>query len=86
MHNIFTERAWTEYLMWQNEDKKTLKKINSLLLDINRNGIKSRIGKAELLKSRRGYSKRIDEKNRLVYDFDSKGNVIIISCKGHYSE
>ena len=31
MHNIFTERAWTEYLMWQNEDKKTLKKINYLL-------------------------------------------------------
>ena len=86
MHNIFTERAWTEYLMWQNEDKKTLKKINSLLLDINRNGINSRIGKAEVLRSRRGYSKRIDEKNRLVYDFDSKGNVIIISCKGHYSE
>lgn len=84
MNSIFTEKAWAEYLEWQTEDKKTLKRINALLADIQRNGVNSRMGKAEILKNRKGYSKRIDEKNRLVYDFDSNGNVIIISCKGHY--
>lgn len=86
MNSIFTEKAWSEYLSWQNEDKKTLKKINTLLADIQRNGIDSRIGKAEILKNRKGYSKRIDNKNRLVYDFNEKGDVLIISCKGHYKD
>lgn len=86
MNNIFTEKAWSEYLSWQNEDKKTLKRINALLTDIGRNGVNSRLGKAEILKGRKGYSKRIDDKNRLIYDFNEKGDVIIISCKGHYKE
>ena len=86
MNSIFTEKAWSDYLSWQNEDKKTLKKINKLLADIQRNGINSRIGKAGILKNRQGYSKRIDEKNRLVYDFDDKGDVVVISCKGHYKD
>ena len=67
MNSIFTERAWSEYLSWQTEDKKTLKRINMLLADIQRNGINSRIGKSEILKNRQGYSKRIDNKNRLIY-------------------
>ena len=82
MNSIFTERAWNDYLNWQKEDKKILKKINILLADIQRNGINSRLGKGEILKSIQGYSKRIDEKNRLVYTFN--GDVVIISCKGHY--
>ena len=86
MNSIFTEKAWHEYLSWQNEDKKTLKKINILLADIQRNGKDSRLGKAEILKNRQGYSKRIDEKNRLIYDFSKDNDVIIISCKGHYKE
>ncbi len=84
MNSIFTEKAWSEYLAWQNEDKKTLKKINSLLADIRRNGIDSRLGKSEVLKGRKGYSKRIDDKNRLIYNFNENGDVEIISCKGHY--
>ena len=84
MNSIFTEKAWAEYLAWQNEDKRTLKKINSLLADIRRNGIDSRLGKAEVLKGRKGYSKRIDDKNRLIYNFNENGDVEIISCKGHY--
>lgn len=84
MNSIFTEKAWAEYLAWQNEDKKTLKKINSLLADIRRNGIDSRLGKTEVLKGRKGYSKRIDDKNRLIYNFNENGDVEIISCKGHY--
>ena len=86
MNSIFTERAWSDYLSWQNEDKKTLKRINMLLADIQRNGVNSRIGKGEILKNRQGYSKRIDNKNRLVYDFNSNGDVVVISCKGHYKE
>lgn len=84
MNSIFTEKAWSEYLSWQAEDKKTLKRINMLLADIQRNGFNSRIGKSEILKNRQGYSKRIDEKNRLVYDFNNNGDVVVISCKGHY--
>ncbi len=86
MNSIFTEKAWSDYLSWQNEDKKTLKRINMLLADIQRNGVNSRIGKGEILKNRQGYSKRIDSKNRLVYDFNSSGDVVVISCKGHYKE
>ncbi len=84
MNSIFTERSWKEYLSWQNEDKKTLKKINMLLADIQRNGKDSRVGKAEILKNREGYSKRIDKANRLVYTFNSDGDVVVLSCKGHY--
>ncbi len=86
MNSIFTEKAWSDYLSWQNQDKKTLKKINTLLIDIQRNGSGSRLGKAEILKNRKGYSKRIDNKNRLIYDFNANGDVIVISCKGHYEE
>ena len=86
MNSIFTERAWNDYLSWQNEDKKTLKRINMLLADIQRNGQNSRLGKSEILKNRQGYSKRIDAKNRLVYDFNNNGDVVVISCKGHYKE
>lgn len=86
MNSIFTERAWSEYLFWQSEDKKTLKKINTLLTDIQRNGTNSRIGKGEILKNKESYSKRIDNKNRLVYTFNNSGDVVVISCKGHYKE
>lgn len=86
MNSIFTERAWSEYLSWQTEDKKTLKRINMLLADIQINGINSRIGKSEILKNRQGYSKIIDNKNRLIYDFNNNGDVIVISCKGHYND
>ena len=49
MNNIFTEKGWEDYLSFQ-DDKKTLKKINSLLKDIQRNGPNSRLGKGEILK------------------------------------
>ena len=86
MNSIFTERGWKDYLSWQNEDKKTLKRINMLLSDIQRNGVDSRVGKAEILKNREGYSKRIDKANRLVYTFNSNGDVVVLSCKGHYQD
>ena len=71
-------------MYWQTEDKKTLKKINKLIKDIERNGTKG-IGKAEPLKYRKGYSRRIDEQNRLIFEIEN-GELHIISCKGHYED
>lgn len=78
--------SWEHYLYWQTQDKKTLRKINALLADIKRNGVMQGIGKPEPLKHRSGYSRRIDETNRLVYDIDEMQNIKIISCKGHYED
>lgn len=64
----FTETAFSQYLYWQTQDKRTLKKINQLLQSIDRDGALGGIGKPELLKHLGGdYSRRIDEQNRLVY-------------------
>ena len=81
---IFTEKAWEEYLDWQNQDKKVLKRINLLLKDILRNGVNG-LGKSEPLKYDKSgfFSRRIDEVNRLV--FQKIGDDInVIQCKGHY--
>ncbi len=82
----FDSKGWGDYLYWQTQDRKTLKKINSLLEDIKRNGALQGIGKPELLRyDKTGlYSRRIDEANRLVYGIDEAQNIKIISCKGHY--
>ncbi len=82
----FTDKGFSDYAYWQSKDRKTLKKINSLMEDIKRNGAMQGIGKPESLKHRSGYSRRIDEKNRLIYDVDELQNIKIISCKGHYDE
>jgi toxin YoeB len=83
MGNNFTDEAWQQYDSWI-DDKRVLKKINSLLKDIQRNG-NTGIGKPEPLKGNlSGYwSRRIDEYNRLVYKVEGD-DTIIISCKGHY--
>ena len=81
---IFSERAWDEYLFWQTQDKKTLKRINRLLKDIERNS-NDGIGKTEPLKYRKGWSKRIDDVNRIVYDIQ-EDIVEILQCKGHYDD
>ena len=81
----FTKEAFSQYMYWQTQDKKTLKKINDLLEDIRRNGALQGIGKPESLQSHPGYSRRIDKENRLVYVIDELQNIKIISCKGHYN-
>jgi len=81
----FAERAWEEYLLWQNSDKKTLKRVNLLLKDIARNG-NDGIGKPEPLRHRDGWSRRIDDVNRLVYQLKDDGSVEILQCKGHYDD
>lgn len=87
MNNIsFSPIAWDEYLYWQTQDKKTLKKINQLLQDIQRDSF-SGLGQPEPLKYRDNcWSRRIDDKNRLVYSIDNNKDVLIMSCKGHYED
>ena len=87
MNNFtFTDKGFADYVYWQFQDKKTIKRINNLLDDIKRNGVMQGIGKPEPLKHRPGYSRRIDDANRLVYDIDELQNIKIISCKGHYDD
>lgn len=86
MSKFWSDKAWDDYLYWQTQDKKTLLKINKLIKDIERNGISEGIGKPEPLKYREGWSRRIDEKNRLVYDIDKDGNILIAACRGHYED
>jgi toxin YoeB len=82
---IFAESAWEEYLYWQTNDNKTLKRIHLLLKDIVRNG-NDGIGKPEPLRHRNAWSRRIDNVNRLVYQLNSDGSVEILQCKGHYDD
>ena len=82
----FTDKGFADYIYWQSQDKRTLKKINGLLEDIKRNGVMQGTGKPEPLKYRPGYSRRIDDQNRLVYDIDELQNIKIISCRGHYED
>ena len=84
MRKIWSDEAWEDYLYWQKQDKKTLKKINSLIKDIERNGLQG-IGKSEPPKYRDGWSRRIDKENRLVFTIVS-GELLIVSCRGHYEK
>jgi toxin YoeB len=86
MKKIWHNEAWDEYVYWQTQDKKTLKKINRLLVDIDRNGYCC-TGKPEALRGNlTGYwSVRIDEKNRIVFRIND--NVLeIVACGSHYSD
>ena len=83
MIKVWSDIAWDEYLYWQREDKSTLKKINDLIKSIERDGPMKGLGKPEPLKYRNGYSRRIDQKNRLVYDIKDS-SILLISCKEHY--
>ena len=86
MRKTWTDAGWDDYLYWQQQDKKTLRKVNDLIKDIERNGIREGIGKPEPLKDNlQGFwSRRIDEKNRLVYNLTDDGSLCIIACRGHY--
>jgi toxin YoeB len=81
----FTPLAWSDYCAWQSEDRKTLQKINALLLSIARDGGHLGEGKPEHLKGLNAYSRRIDAKNRLVYALDPS-SIIVLSCRGHYDD
>ena len=86
MKKIWSDKAWDDYLYWQTQDKKTLKKVNQLVKDIERNNFEG-IGKPEALKGNLSgfWSRRIDDANRLIYRIN--GDFIdILSCKGHYED
>lgn len=87
MNNLsFSPIAWDEYLYWQMQDKKVLRRINQLLKDIQRNSFDG-IGKPEPLKYRDGcWSRRIDDRNRLVYLIGNDNDILVLSCRGHYEE
>ena len=81
----WTDEAWKDYIYWQTQDKKTLKRINRLLDDIKRNDPFKGIGKPESLRENLSgfWSRRIDETNRLVYAVDEV-YITVISCRYHY--
>ena len=85
MKILWHENAWDDYCFWQTEDKKTLKKLNALIKDIQRSPFDG-IGKPEPLKENLSgwWSRRIDDTNRIVYKLDGD-NIIIAACKGHYN-
>jgi toxin YoeB len=80
----WTDEAWNDYVYWQGQDKKTLKRINRLISDTKRSAFDG-IGKPEALKENLSgfWSRRIDEANRLVYAV-SDSHITIISCRYHY--
>lgn len=86
MKKVWHDKAWEEYLYWQTQDKKTLKKINRLLTDIDRNGYNC-AGKLEPLKNNlSGYwSVRIDDQNRIVFRINGE-HLEIIQCGTHYGD
>lgn len=82
----WTDEAWEDYLYWQGQDRKTLKRINKLILDTKRSPFEG-IGKPEALKENLTgfWSRRIDDSHRLVYVLDEQ-HLTIISCRYHYGK
>ena len=80
----WTEASWNDYLYWQTQDKKTLKRINRLIIDTKRTPFTG-IGKPEPLKQNLAgfWSRRIDDAHRLVYAVDTD-SITIIACRYHY--
>lgn len=84
----FTETAWEEYMYWHSQDKKTLNKINKLIADVMRNGALKGEEKPELLKGDlSGYcSRRINDRDRLVYKMLDENVIEIYSCRDYYKD
>lgn len=86
MRITFSQNAWEDYISWQSEDKKILKKINALIKEIQRNPYEG-IGKPEPLKYDLSglWSRRIERDHRLVYQV-IKNELYIYSCRYHYDK
>ena len=84
MRKIWHDESWEEYLVWQRQDPKTLKRINLLLQSIDRNGV-SYIGNPEPLRNNLSgwWSVRINQADRIVFRIQGE-ELEILSCKGHY--
>jgi toxin YoeB len=87
MRKTWEDEAWDDYLYWQKQDKKTLKQVNKVLKDIDRDPYSLEgIGHPEILKWGRlagWYSRHIDDANRIVYK-PTKDLINILYCRGHY--
>ena len=81
---MWTAEAWGDYVYWQGQDKKTLRRINQLIKDVQRSPFEG-IGKPEPLKENLTgfWSRRVDETNRLVYEV-ANTQINIVSCRYHY--
>ena len=87
MSNVdFSSDAWNDYIYWQSNDKKALKKINAFIKETSRNPYEG-TGHPEPLKGNLSgyYSRQINEKDRLVYRIKND-KIEILSCKGHYDD
>jgi len=84
MKLIFSDKAWEDYLYWQQKDKQILKKINQLIKDIKREPFGG-LGKPEPLKHELSgfWSRRITDEHRLIYEVD-ENSIGIASCRFHY--
>ena len=84
MRLVWTDDAWSDYLHWQNNDRKTLKRVNQLLKDMLRDPFEG-IGKPEPLKygAEGAWSRRITQEHRLVY-MVSRGDLVILQARYHY--
>lgn len=80
------DQAFEEYVYWAKFDKQMFRKINALIKSIERDGTSKGLGKPEKLKHQPGWSRRIDETNRLIYSVDDDGVLSILSCRGHYED
>lgn len=90
MRKNWEDKAWEDYLYWQSQDKKFLKKINNILKDIDRNGYNCS-GHLEALKGNLSgyYSVHIDEKNRIVFKINNvngQDELEILQCGSHYKD
>ncbi|WFR56878.1 Txe/YoeB family addiction module toxin [Anaerocolumna sp. AGMB13025] len=86
MIKVFTKNGWTDYIYWQMEDRKTLRKINQLIDEITRNGNEG-IGKPEALSGNMAgfWSRRINDKDRLIYKIDND-TIYILACRYRYGD
>ena len=82
---LFLPEGWEDYLYWQTQDKKTLRRINALIKDIQRNPFEG-LGKPEPLKGnyQGWWSRRIDEVNRIVYKPEAS-QIVVAQCQAHYT-
>ncbi|ABY69844.1 Txe/YoeB family addiction module toxin [Actinobacillus pleuropneumoniae] len=86
MKLTFSSNAWEDYLYWQKTDKIILKRINSLIKDIQRQPFEG-IGKLEPLKFNLSgfWSRRINEEHRLIYSVEDEA-ILIVACRYHYDQ
>lgn len=84
MRLVWEDDAWEDYLYWQTQDRKILKRVNLLIKDIRRSPFDG-IGKPEPLRHNLSgwWSRRIDDTDRIVY-YERDGIIYIVSCRGHY--